>query len=259
MKGIYNEVTQFIATEIKKYTPQLYYHTYANDAPCPIGTSVLIKTKNNFFLVTAAHIFHKEKIKNIVLFINKYLYRIAGELNFHEPNDEHHDPHNLDIAVFKLDYIMVDLLKNYYSFLELQDLELDHFSSNDSRYLVFGYPAQITKQNEFKKTIKAIPMSFETVGVNLHHYYRDNIERNKTIILLGLQNNIKPTNRNSINKISDFAGISSCGVWHVTTLSTESPKYKLVSILTGQDEHKTVFYSTSVNAIRSIIQMNKWL
>lgn len=259
MTGLYIEITQLMAKEIKRYTVQLFHHHLdAEDVPCPFGSSILMKNNKNFFLITAGHIFFEEEIKNIGIYIGNYIYGITGELNFHEPNSKTHDPQKLDLAIFKLDYIMVDLLKNYYDFLELEDLDLGHLSSGLSLYLVFGYPAQITKPNAVKKTMVPVSISLQTIGADFYHYKKHSIEMHKTIVLLGLQKNIHPSNINSLNKVSDFAGISGCGVWHITNVTPESAQYKLASILTGEDENKTIFFSTKVDAILSILALNNW-
>ena len=261
MTELYNDMAQLIGKKVKTFTPQLYYDDHSNGEipPSAFASSILIKTANNFFLVTAAHVFHEEEIKNIGFFINRYFYVISGELNYHEPNDGiYYDARNLDIAVFKLDYVSVDLLKNYYSFLELQDLEFNHFSSVASRYLVFGYPEQITVNNDSTKTVIPASMSLRTIGVDQSYYEKD-ITRDRTIILSGKQTNMHPANSNSLDKVTVFSGISGCGVWNVTKLSKENPEYKLVSILTGEDEDKTVFYSTKIDVIISILNLNKWL
>ena len=196
MTELYNDIAQVISKKVKSFTPQLYYDDHSDNEipPSAFASSVLLKIANNFFLVTAAHVFHEESLKNIGFFINKYFYAISGELNYHEPNNgDYFDAKNLDIAVFKLDYISVDLLKNYYSFLELQNVEFNHFSSVASRYLVFGFPEEITNPNEAERTIVPISMSFRTSGVD-HTYYENDINRNKTIIVLGDQSNIYSAN-----------------------------------------------------------------
>ena len=103
-----------------------------------------------------------------------------------------------------------------------------------------------------------VSMTFQTIGVDLY-YYQTNIDIEKIIVLSGDQNKIQPVNNNSQFLLSEFTGISCCGVWHVTCFSLECPEYKLVSIITGEDKNKTVFYSTRVNAIFSILMLNNWL
>ena len=96
-------------------------------------------------------------------------------------------------------------------------------------------------------------MSLRTIGADFS-YYKNDIDINKTIILLADQENIASSNIESATKISDLGGISGCGVWKVINLSIENPQYELVSFITGEDEFKTILYSSRLNIVLDLLK-----
>lgn len=254
MTELYNQVAELIRRDVIKYTPQLYYSedNIPESEPIAFASSVLIKYRNDFLLITAGHVFQDEDPNTIGVMLKDEFCVIGGMLKGFEPNDENsYNPKYLDIAIFKLDEISVNMFKEQYQFLELNTF-IPH-SSIDDRYLIFGYPAQFTVSNATTKTINPKSMSLRTIGADFS-YYKNDIDISKTIILLVNQENIASSNNETVSKIADLEGISGCGVWKVINLSTEKPQYELVSFITGENEFKTILYSTRLNIVLDLLK-----
>lgn len=254
MTELYNQVVELIRRDVVQYTPQLFYsedHTPESE-PLAFASSVLIKYRNDFLLITAGHVFQNEDPNTIGIMLQDEFCVIGGMLKGFDLNDEDtYNPKNLDIAIFKLDETTVNMFKEQYRFLELNSFI--PFSSIDARYLIFGYPAELTINNASTKTIVPKSMSLRTIGADFS-YYKNDIDINKTIILLADQENIASSNIESATKISDLGGISGCGVWKVINLSIENPQYELVSFLTGEDEFKTILYYSRLNIVLDLLK-----
>jgi hypothetical protein len=251
---LYNQVVELIRKDVIKFTPQLFYsEDHAPESePLAFASSVLVKYKNDYLLITAGHVFQNEDPNTIGVMLQNDFCVIGGMLKGFDLNEEDsYNPKNLDIAIFKLDEITVNMFKEQYQFLELNNSI--SFSSINARYLIFGYPAELTISKPSTKTIVPRSMSLRTIGADLS-YYKDNIHINKTIILLADQENIASSDIKSTTKISDLGGISGCGVWKVIDLSTEKPQYELVSFITGENEFKTALYSSRLNIVLDLLK-----
>ncbi len=76
------------------------------------------------------------------------------------------------------------------------------------------------------------------------------------IILSADQKKVGLNTTNSIIELPELGGISGCGIWHVFNEFGKNPKYHLVAILTGENEEKTILYSTKVDHIKKILQIH---
>jgi hypothetical protein len=158
-----------------------------------------------------------------------------------------YEPNNYDIAIFELDAITVDTFKEKYDFLTWDKLDFNHYSSVISRYLLFGYPGNLTQKNYPTKQIIPSSLILRTVGLPPSYYLKEGINIVKILTLIVDQGNIGSSDKSASIQLSDLGGISGCGVWSVSNLDSEIPEFKLVSILTGENDIKTVLYSTKLD------------
>lgn len=250
--NLYNKIASYISLEIIKYTPQLYYvedHS-SDEAPYPHSSSVLLHFDEKFFLVTAGHCVHNIDLTKVGIMLGHDFCSIGGSLKCYEPNDEDtYEPTNLDLAIFRLKSETVDAFKEKYDFLNVEKLNFNHISSKESRYLIFGYPGELTENDDEAKVIIPSSLKLRTIGVPFLYYLQEGIDKNKTLVLFVDQNNIGTSDSTTVSELAALGGISGCGVWHVSDLNTSNPQYQLVSILTGENQEQTTLYSTKIDII----------
>jgi len=254
--AFYNNVADAIAKEVFHCTPQLFYvnHNKSKLPPYPYSSCVLIKFHEKHFLVSAAHNFHEEDLESIGIMIERDFYTIGGILEYWEPNTEDHYPNNLDIAIFKLDEITISAFKKRYQFLDWQKVGFNHYTTLNSRYLIYGYPGSKTKKHAPTKTITPTSLTIRTIGVQESYYLENSIDADKFLVLSVPQYQVSSLNSNSLTNLPALGGISGCGIWNVINLSIENPQYELVSIVTGEDSAKTIIHSTKMYVLYSIFE-----
>jgi hypothetical protein len=67
------------------------------------------------------------------------------------------------------------------------------------------------------------------------------------------ENQIGQSSSNTITELPELEGISGCGVWIVFHLFSEFPDYKLVSIITGEDNDSSYLYSSRIEVLKIIL------
>lgn len=239
-----NNVAENISKEIQKYTPQLYYDEKPNsNLPSrPLASSVLITVDDHYFLITAGHTFEDVDLMHIGILIEAEFCTIGGALTKYEPNNEHYEPNKLDISIFHLDLETIKMFKEKYKFLEWNQIVFNHYSSHNSRYMLFGYPAEITRKHFPTKKIIPAALPLITIGLPPENYCLGNIDIHKKLILL-LADFISLKTK-SIKKLPELEGISGGGVWLVSD-DNEKTQYQLVGIVTGQKD--SFMFSTKMD------------
>jgi hypothetical protein len=222
------------------------------------SSSVLVSVKNRFFLVGAAHSFFDVDIgKDIRIMIDNYSYELGGNLRYFEPNknDGAYVPNNADMAVFELSNGFVRSIEKKYNFLPWSRIVFGHESSKDARYFLQGYPEKITGTDFPTYKIHSSAFNLAAIGFEKDFYMEENIDSRKVIAVTADQSvwrKMPVINQGEV-KLSELGGISGSGVWNVFNLESETPEYRLVSIVTGENHAKTCLYSTRIEVLRAIL------
>lgn len=258
--AFYNEIANRIAIEVGKCTPQLYAvrnHTNNRLPPYADSSSVLLTVNERFFLLTSGHSVHGIDLHHLGIMIDNDFCTICGDLQYFEPNsDQGYEPGKLDIAIFELGLITVSAIKEKYTFLSWDKLDTGYASSQISPYIIFGYAASETKKHFPSKEILPSPFILRTISVPGEYYNEQQIDPAKTLVLQVDQKQVMLARANSIRELPELGGISGCGVWRVLNLTDEIPQYKLASIITGENETKSVLYSTKIDRAVTLLKTN---
>lgn len=251
----FNNVCSNFALEIAKCTPQLFIvkNHHSRLPPYAFGSAILTTIKQAHFLVTAAHCVDRINLEYLGIMIENDFYTIGGQLFYYEPNQDTFDPNNADMAVVMLNTKTANVIKEKYEFMDWEKIGLDHLSDQLSKYLIFGYPASKTRKYFPTKQIIPEPLVLRTVGTSDDYYLHDDINRSKTFLLYADQKCVGRTAESEIEELPQLGGISGCGVWTIFDLFTQSPKYKLVGLITGEDKNMRVLYCSRINNAERII------
>jgi len=76
LKSLLNQKINLISKKVLDYTPQLYYkEKNCNDAiPNALASSVLYRNQENYYLITAKHVFNNQEEWDIGILIDKFFY-----------------------------------------------------------------------------------------------------------------------------------------------------------------------------------------
>lgn len=257
----YNHVCSAIASDIAKWTPQLFtVKTHVNKLPPQaFGSSVLLTVERRYFLITAAHCVHGINLEYLGIMIGNDFCSIGGNLLYFEPNEEIFNPNNSDIAVFELHDDTVEAMREKYEFMSWDKVRLQHQSNEYAKYLIFGYPASKTTKHFPTKQVIPEPLVLRTIGIPDNYYTNEKVDRNKTFILFADQRSVGRANSENIEELPELGGISGCGVWQIFDLTTNNPKYGLVALITGEGGNKTVLYCSRIDHVGNILKRHFYI
>ena len=110
--------------------------------PIALATCILYENDNNYYLITASHVFENKNIKpnKIGIIINDVFSLLHGFLIYTNDKDN-----KVDLAIMKLaDHFAKDILEQY-SFLHNDLINANHELAMKQQYLLAGFPVSKTK------------------------------------------------------------------------------------------------------------------
>jgi len=128
----------------------------------PIGTSVLFKKFDNFFLITAKHIYDETSKYDLFIPLVGSFLQIGGKWKYF---NTHREYDNIDIAILKLDEKLIPLILSSYKFIMLEVLKEVEMISEDNYFIVMGFP--VSKTNGNGREFVTTPFGFITQQIQL--------------------------------------------------------------------------------------------
>lgn len=238
LKDNYMIVVDETTREVLKYSPLLYLREHRKTdgkkiTPC--ASCILVSAEKQYFLITAGHVIEENDPEDLGILIENVFNILIGEMRYINPYlDEKSD--KIDIAVWKLDEKIANILKQRYKFLPIEKLGLNHeLILDEPRYLVVGFPWRKSKPNPISKIIRPKPLVFAGKVATEDAYKELHLERHTNIVLNYLQRKIVNGKTGFVRKGVKPEGISGCGIWYIDKfiyLPSEGPCFKLLSIVT---------------------------
>ena len=197
---------------IEKYTVKLFFNNEKKE-PEPLACAVLVKTKLNYYLLSAAHAFLDNDIKKISILINiNEEITLGGQLlitrNINQPKK-----FDFEIAILKLDEITINNFNSMgKSFFDITLINTDMTSNPDEFFIVYGYPNTRVKLNKIKHSITYRAYNFLTKIANIELKKYDS----KSLLKLSFTKN-KTFNLASKmpTRAPKMTGISGTGIWSI--------------------------------------------
>ncbi len=273
MEGIISKVIQYNFDKIAPYTLQLFHNDipqWESSPPEPVGTGVLIKFENNYFIVTAAHVLqpyatkqkrnpYKEEsdyddpqeafltLENIGFYYDGTYYPIR-EVFYTNINGK---VENLvDIAVVNLEKETVKELSGK-QFVDCDTLQLRHTISAQNRYFVYGYPAEWTDLKSYKIVRNPLKLITKGVDISVKEIEKFEFDPQYNFLIFYSPKNLIDKDGNKLN-ISSPNGISGCGLWYYE----KGGMLKLVGIMTEnkfEKERKPFMMATKIDVVIDIL------
>lgn len=243
-------INESVFREILPFTVQLFRKKSSIEPVDlePWASAFLLEANGNYYLCTASHVYKDANYMDVGFCVGADFYIIEGEISLLKVTES---PENdkADIAVCKLTNESVEDLKQKYTFLDFNSVELNHRISSSNKYLVCGYPLTKSKKNKKKRTIKSIPLKLSTKAyIDPKRYER--IQRDIKANIVLEYRRFKLYNFLKLRVIAPKpTGISGGGLWcHV------GADLKLVGIMTEWISEEAVLVATKIDVLISMIR-----
>lgn len=220
----------------------------------PIGTSVLLKYEDEFFLVTAKHVL--QELENYDLYIplkNDFL-KVGGKWDYLTSALEYD---NIDVAILRLDEELIEPILTKYKFIKKGVINVDYTENEDDYFIIMGFP--IKRTNRDGRSFTTDPFFFITSQIRLKKINK---------IFLNEEDNITVRYRRNDQSFmendfksqgpKDLRGISGCGLWHFRkeVNFNGSINLSLVGIVIEADINRGIICATRVKWLVQLISQN---
>lgn len=253
--GIVDEVSK----EVLNFSPQLFSKSGLQVEPLrpePYASGVLIKVEGNHFLLTAGHVVEDVNPEDVGVMINNTFFILEGEVKYARPSDSEQND-KIDLAVWELNDEVIDSLSAKYKFLEFQDIEYDHQTTTEPKYLIVGFPVTRSKLNVKTAKIKVAPFIFLTKQAEEKFYERLGFEKHSTLLLDYRKAKIESFDTKLVLQGPKPQGISGCGLWYLPKLIVNEGQkvpVKLVGIMIEHHNQFNVVVATRIHVVTEILR-----
>ncbi|MBB4802118.1 hypothetical protein HNP37_002191 [Flavobacterium nitrogenifigens] len=219
------------------------------------GTGVFIQIGAHYFLVSAAHVMDRHGEFFIFLSQEYEIIKPGGDTYINHSEDRAGD--TLDIAALRLDADCLPHILRSYSFLQAEDLGINHIFQNAEFYTFLGYPATRAKP-KYKTDIFEVTTFFHfTATLGIEHYAE--FSRNPRVNVVASYNKKEAydSRKGTYGTGPDLYGISGCGLWFTdpSDLQTGIIKPKLTAIMTDWSvKNKNIIMGTRIDVVTGMIK-----
>jgi hypothetical protein len=218
---------------------RLIYTVGPDEKLSSMGSGVLLRTENHFFLITAAHVLDENQasgqtFQDLVTYgSNKLLILKGDSFRSTVPPGKTRDDDKIDIGFIKLEQHMVDQIGTD-RFWPSSDVDLDDVGQPGFLYGALGYPAEMNRLTEVDsiKPINPTPFNY-TTEFRPPNVYKKFKASTDTHVLLTASNKKSRLPGGRKGKIPDLRGMSGGGIWRLLgrhNLPIERPKLLAIII-----------------------------
>lgn len=252
-----NAVIEQINNKIFKHTIQ--FLKIENGKPKPYGSGVFAKIYNDYFIITASHVasffeeYPDEELR--IKVSNKLFIPVFGEVKYSiiDKNER------IDLAYIKLHKQTIIYLSKVYIPVTIRKFRHHNNLLNGTNYCILGYPAiNVTKEGEPFNTGAAYFLGSPPINDKPYQVYKFNKRDHIILNVKGKGTDVNTGKKAKI--ISQFHGISGCGLWFLLIYDNPSTgktevDYRLVGIMTEFRTGK--YFCVIANRIWLIIEAFK--
>ncbi|URM39018.1 hypothetical protein [Flavobacterium anhuiense] len=250
-------VVEQINGKILKHTIQFLENI--NGRPRPYGSGVFAKIYNDYFIITASHVavfFDDRPGENLMVRVGKNSFiNILGKIKYSDIEKTK----GVDLAYIKLDKQMIAHLYKAYIPITIEKFRHHNNLINGTNYCILGYPTiNVTKEGEPFNTGATFFLGSPPTNDKPYKLYKFNKRDHIILNVKGKGTDVTTNKKGKI--ISQFHGISGCGLWFLliydnpATGKTEVD-YRLIGIMTEFRTGK--YFCVIANRIWLIIEAFK--
>jgi len=256
-KEVDNAVIEQINSKILKHTIQFLKNE--NGKLKPHGSGVFAKIYDDYFIITASHVtsfFLEHPNEELRIKVAKELYiPVFGEVKYSIIDK----CERIDLAYIKLDKQIIVYLSKVYIPLSINKFRHHNNLISGTNYCILGYPAiNVTKEGEPFNTGATFFLGSPPINDKPYKLHKFNKRDHIIMNVKGKGTDVTTNKKGKI--ISQFHGISGCGLWFLLifdnplTGKTEVD-YRLIGIMTEFRTGK--YFCVIANRIWLIIEAFK--
>ncbi|WP_343614100.1 hypothetical protein [Flavobacterium sp.] len=219
------------------------------------GTGIFIQIQEHYFLISAAHVMDKHGEFFIFLSREKEIIKPGGDTYINRTENREKD--ELDIAVLRLDDDCLPHIKRSYSFLQAEDLAINHIFQSWEYYTFLGYPASRAKI-KYKTDIFDITTLFHfTAPIEVEYYAEFGRNPFVNVVVSYNKKQVYDGRKGIFGTGPDLYGISGCGLWFTdpSDLKGGIIKPKLTAIMTDWCiKNKNIVIGTRIDVVTGMIK-----
>lgn len=192
------------------------YTATPSGRPKLVGSSLLVSSGMNFYLVSAAHVFDELTTGHELFFYiaPKVIRKLSGNLRLTKmPLGKDRRADRLDVGVLKLEGPALPP----YPKIQKYPLPISAFMSNalsreGKQYLLIGFPGSKNRTNPTARELKAKPYSFRNISAPISKYSELGLNPESHIVLsFDVKNTVRKDSE--IRAFPDPAGMSGAPIW----------------------------------------------
>ena len=244
----------------KKLLPSVrpIYMASDRDSPELIGSGVIIKVENYYFLITAAHLL--DQLRGLGMYIGgeKTVVDITGQLIIVATNSGSGDKDKIDFAFTEIPENLLDELGRH-NFLPPDEIDPNDIAIREKRYLILGYPISKNKWIDYKGLKvkpKSYPYSSRPSDILI---YKELGISEESHLLLDFDKEKVTNGTGNVFIAPDLYGMSGGGVWTLhddskaLSIFSESQLNKLVGVIIEWDLQKKVIIAVRISIVIAAI------
>ena len=179
----------------------------------PAGSGVFIKHKENYYIITAAHVLAEHYNDTFVILEDKEL-TIGGRLvSSPMPESGKRDDDKIDISILKVDQKSTIELLTRFKAIEISEIEINHELEETATYFSVGFPLTRTEKIWGMNDIKSIGFTYQTEPFLNYNYNQFGFNK-ETTIAIKFDGEVTSATLPHPHLSPDIYGISGSGLWH---------------------------------------------
>ncbi|MDN5214960.1 hypothetical protein QQ020_22965 [Fulvivirgaceae bacterium BMA12] len=224
------------------------------------GSGALFSFKDNYFIVSAAHLLNFESISKLEFIIGGNFGLVSQlKTKLVVCNSGGKDVQNTDISILQINNNLISEFEKYYSFISIEHVVPNHNFTSKYFYFLYGYPASKTKiiPHQKKGYIKAC-------GYWTYPYSSEKYREIKSIEdfkVLFWYDKKRFSNFYSVNKMHgpDAPGFSGSVMWHIVgnvirKKEIEKVNVNPVAIMTAFDYPNKMIIGTEFYVVYGLLR-----
>lgn len=234
------------------------YAATSSGKPELVGSSFLVSSGVNFYLVSAAHVFDKLTTGHELFFYiaPKVIRKLSGNLRLTKmPLGKDRKADRLDVGVLKLEGPALPP----YPKIQKYPLPISAFMTNalpreGKQYLLVGFPGSKNRTNPTARELKSKQYSFRNISAPISKYSELGVNPESHIALsFDVKNTVRPDRE--IRAFPDPAGMSGAPIWLLYDKNGPNDPLQTPVVGIAIEHHKKerVIVATDINIVFKLI------
>ncbi len=215
------------------------------------GSGVFVQYKNQYYVVTAAHVFAEYSTKTFVIADGKEI-TLGGILyNSPMPSTEDRADDKIDISILELNEESSRGLLTTFKPIQENEIELNHQLSDTATYFAVGFPQTKTEKVWNKNEIKSIGYTYQSIPILDYDYGQFGFRKETTIAIM-FDGKVTSATDPFPHRAPRMQGMSGSGLWNFR--GKDEKRLIGISIERNNTTGHTAVFATKIDVVISMIE-----